>query len=31
VLTGMVKRSRPTAEARALNTPEDVESFARSL
>jgi [acyl-carrier-protein] S-malonyltransferase len=31
VLTGMVKRSLPDAEAVALNTPEDLESFAASL
>lgn len=31
VLTGMVKRSVEGAEAVALNTPEDLESFAASL
>ena len=31
VLTGMVKRSVPEAEAVALNTPEDLEAFAASL
>jgi len=31
VLTGMVKRIAPDADARALNTPEDIEAFARSL
>jgi [acyl-carrier-protein] S-malonyltransferase len=31
VLTGMVKRSVPEAEAVALNAPEDLESFAASL
>ena len=31
VLTGMVKRAVPEAEATALSTPEDLESFANSL
>jgi len=31
VLTGMAKRIAPDAEAAALNTPEDLETFARSL
>ncbi len=31
VLTGMAKRIAPDAEAVALNTPEDLEAFARSL
>jgi [acyl-carrier-protein] S-malonyltransferase len=31
VLTGMAKRIAPDAEAMALNTPEDLEAFARSL
>ena len=31
VLTGMVKRAVPEAEAMALNSPEDLESFANSL
>lgn len=31
VLTGMVKRIAPDAEATALNSPEDLEAFARSL
>ncbi|MDO1558352.1 ACP S-malonyltransferase [Brevundimonas sp. 2R-24] len=31
VLTGMVKRIAPDAEALALNTPEDLEAFAKSL
>lgn len=31
VLTGMVKRIAPDAEAVALNTPADLESFAASL
>ena len=31
VLTGMVKRSVPEAEAVALNAPEDLEAFAASL
>ena len=31
VLTGMAKRIAPDAEALALNTPEDLEAFARSL
>lgn len=30
-LTGMVKRIAPEADARPLNTPEDLESFARNL
>jgi [acyl-carrier-protein] S-malonyltransferase len=31
VLTGIAKRIAPDAEAVALNTPEDLEAFARSL
>ncbi|MDP8916966.1 MAG: ACP S-malonyltransferase, partial [Pseudomonadota bacterium] len=31
VLTGMVKRIAPDADARALNMPEDLEVFARNL
>jgi [acyl-carrier-protein] S-malonyltransferase len=31
VLTGMVKRAVPDATANALNTPQDLESFAESL
>jgi len=31
VLTGMVKRIAPDAEATALNAPADLEAFARSL
>lgn len=31
VLTGMAKRIAPDAEATALNSPEDLEAFARSL
>jgi [acyl-carrier-protein] S-malonyltransferase len=31
VLTGMVKRIAPDAEALALNAPADLEAFARSL
>jgi [acyl-carrier-protein] S-malonyltransferase len=31
VLTGMAKRIAPDAEGVALNTPEDLEAFARSL
>jgi [acyl-carrier-protein] S-malonyltransferase len=31
VLTGMVKRNAPDAEALALNEPEQIESFAKSL
>ena len=31
VLTGMAKRIAPDAEAAALNTPEDLEAFAKSL
>ena len=31
VLTGMAKRGAPGAEAVALNTPEDLEAFAKSL
>ena len=31
VLTGMAKRIAPGAESRALNTPEDLEAFARSI
>jgi len=31
VLTGMVKRIAPDAEALALNTPADLEAFAKSL
>ena len=31
VLTGMAKRIAPDAEAVALNTPEDLEAFAKSL
>jgi [acyl-carrier-protein] S-malonyltransferase len=31
VLTGMAKRIAPDAEAVALNTPDDLESFARNL
>ena len=31
VLTGMAKRIAPDAEATALNTPEDLEAFAKSL
>lgn len=31
VLTGMVKRAVPDAEASALNTPQDLESFAETL
>jgi [acyl-carrier-protein] S-malonyltransferase len=31
VLTGMAKRIAPDAEAVALNTPDDLEAFAKSL
>ncbi|WP_298747516.1 ACP S-malonyltransferase [uncultured Brevundimonas sp.] len=31
VLTGMAKRIAPDAESLALNTPEDLEAFAKSL
>ena len=31
VLTGMAKRIAPGAESLALNTPEDLEAFARSI
>ena len=31
VLTGMAKRIAPDAESTALNTPEELEAFARSL
>ncbi|HTI66508.1 MAG TPA: ACP S-malonyltransferase [Caulobacteraceae bacterium] len=31
VLTGMVKRAVPDAEATALNTPQDLETFAQTL
>ena len=31
VLTGMAKRIAPDAEAAALNTPEDLEAFAKSV
>jgi len=31
VLTGMAKRIAPNAESLALNTPEDLEAFAKSL
>jgi len=31
VLTGMAKRIAPDAESAALNTPEDLEAFAKSL
>jgi [acyl-carrier-protein] S-malonyltransferase len=31
VLTGMVKRAVPDAQATALNTPQDLESFAETL
>ena len=31
VLSGMVKRAVPDAEAVALNTPADLEAFAASL
>ena len=31
VLTGMVKRAVPDAEAVALNTPQDLEAFAQTL
>ena len=31
VLTGMAKRIAPDAESMALNTPEDLEAFAKSL
>jgi [acyl-carrier-protein] S-malonyltransferase len=31
VLTGMAKRIAPDAEAVALNTPADLEAFAKSL
>ncbi len=31
VLTGMAKRIAPEAESLALNSPEDIEAFARSL
>jgi [acyl-carrier-protein] S-malonyltransferase len=31
VLTGMVKRTAPDAEAVALNAPADLEAFAKSL
>jgi [acyl-carrier-protein] S-malonyltransferase len=30
-LSGMVKRNAPEAEAVALNTPADLEAFAKSL
>lgn len=31
VLTGMVKRTAPDAEAMALNTPAEIEAFAKAL
>ena len=31
VLTGMAKRIAPDAESLALNTPEDLEAFAKSI
>ena len=31
VLTGIAKRVAPDAEAAALNTPADLEAFAKSL
>jgi [acyl-carrier-protein] S-malonyltransferase len=31
VLTGMAKRIAPDAESLPLNTPEDLEAFAKSL
>ncbi|MFY7850413.1 MAG: malonyl CoA-acyl carrier protein transacylase, partial [Brevundimonas sp.] len=31
VLTGMAKRIAPEAESLALNSPEDIEAFAKSL
>ena len=31
VLTGMAKRIAPDAQAVALNTPEDIEAFTRSI
>ena len=31
VLTGMAKRIAPDAEAVPLNTPDDLEAFAKSL
>ncbi|SFS71945.1 ACP S-malonyltransferase [Brevundimonas viscosa] len=31
VLTGMAKRIAPDAESQSLNTPEDLEAFAKSL
>jgi [acyl-carrier-protein] S-malonyltransferase len=31
VLTGMARRIAPDAESLALNTPEDIEAFAKSL
>jgi [acyl-carrier-protein] S-malonyltransferase len=31
VLTGMARRIAPEAESLALNTPEELEAFARSL
>ena len=31
VLTGMAKRIAPDAEAVALNTPEDLEAFAKTF
>jgi [acyl-carrier-protein] S-malonyltransferase len=31
VLTGMVKRIAPEAEALALNSPDDLETFARAI
>ena len=31
VLTGMAKRIAPDAEATPLNTPADLEAFAKSL
>ena len=31
VLSGMVKRIAPDAEATPLNTPADLEAFAKSL
>ena len=31
VLTGMAKRIAPDVEALALNTPQDLEAFARTL
>ncbi|HEX8233071.1 MAG TPA: ACP S-malonyltransferase [Caulobacteraceae bacterium] len=31
VLTGMIKRIAPQAQAQALNTPEELEAFAKSL